>query len=555
MPDALEQIASELMGHFQKSGQLTQQICISTISRVSKIFSLSSMPQLSQLLPLLPPSAKKLLVKKPVRSASGVQVLAVMCRPHRCPHQVKTGKNCTYCGGGADSDFNYSSQSYTGYEPTSMRAIRARYDPIEQTKVRLNQLRELGHDSGKYEVVLMGGTFMSLPQEYRESFICGILQGITGHVSTDLSEQIQFAARSSCKMVALTLETRPDYCEPRHLAQMLRYGTTRLEIGVQSVYQDVIAAVNRGHTIRSVVRCFGQSRDAGFKMIAHMMPNLVHTSVNRDLWGFRELFESLKFRPDGLKVYPTLVIRGTELYEQWRQEKYTRNYPHHTLINLLADILSIIPPYVRIYRIMRDIPLPLITSGVEAANLRELALAELTRRGQFSMEIRQREAGISQATSEEIERKTGLDRGFTDFKTHKLEVVRRDYAAGGSVETFISAEQPGGVGCHPPILVGLLRLRQMPLGKRKGGSIRKELQGRVSIIREVHVYGSAVGVNERGFGEQHRGIGRLLVEEACQVAKNEHHSAKLVVISGVGTREYYQKLGFVLDGVYMSKML
>lgn len=169
---------------------------------------------------------------------------------------------------------------------------------------------------------------------------------------------------------------------------MLRYGTTRLEIGVQSVYQDVIAAVNRGHTMRSVYRCFGQARDAGFKIISHMMPNLVHTSVERDLWGFKELFENCRLRPDGMKIYPTLVIRGTELYEQWRTYKYTRDYPHHVLINLLANVMQIVPPYVRIYRIMRDIPLPLITSGVDCSNLRELALAELARRGQFSMEIR-----------------------------------------------------------------------------------------------------------------------------------------------------------------------
>lgn len=162
---------------------------------------------------------------------------------------------------------------------------------------------------------------------------------------------------------------------------MLRCGTTRLEIGVQSVYPDVIAAINRGHTVRSVIRCFGQSRDAGFKIICHMMPNLVHTTPQRDIRGFRELFTSIKFRPDGLKIYPTLVIRGTPLYERWRTGKYTRDYTHEQLINLLADILYLTPPYVRIYRIMRDIPLPLITSGVDASNLRELALTELARRG------------------------------------------------------------------------------------------------------------------------------------------------------------------------------
>ncbi|KAH0570425.1 Histone acetyltransferase Elp3 [Spironucleus salmonicida] len=553
MTTPLEFIAEQIIQQYRSKGSVTKTFAIHVAAKTAEKFQLDTQPQLAQLLPLLPYSFHSILLKKPVRSASGVQVIAVMCKPHRCPQQAKTGSSCTYCGGGADSDFQYSSQSYTGYEPTSMRAIRARYDPVEQTRGRLEQLKSLGHDAGKYEVVLMGGTFMSLDQTYRDFFIKGIYQGITGYTAETVNEAVQNAEVSHQKLVALTIETRPDYCEPRHIAQMLRYGTTRLEIGVQSVYPDVIAHINRGHTSRATARCFGQSRDAGFKMIAHMMPNLPLTTVERDIRGFQELFTQIRYRPDGLKIYPTLVIRGTKLYEDWRTGKYKRRLPHNELIQLLADMLCITPPYVRIYRIMRDIPLPLVTSGVESANLREEALAELTRRGRVSMEIRQREVGIIGTKSAEMQRKFDVKNSF--FGRNQLEIVRRDYSCSGSIETFLSLEQPSDAK-NPPVLHGLLRLRLLPRGGKPAASgIRAELRGAVSLIREVHVYGQAVGVSKKSFSEQHRGVGKILIAEAEKIARIEHKSCKVTVIAGVGTRGYYSKWGYQLDGVYMSKMI
>jgi len=556
---AEREVIRRLLAVLEERGSLTQAAVSEAVASVAKANRLSGSITLSSVYAALTPEERLLLgrwlVRKPVRSGSGVQVIAVMCKPHRCPHQVKTGSSCRYCGGGPDSDFAYSTQSYTGFEPTSMRAIRARYDPTEQVRVRLEQLNAIGHSSNKIEVVLMGGTFLSTPRRYREFFISGIYAGLTGHQPTDpefaVPESILYASRSPVKCSALTIETRPDFCEPRHIANMLSYGTTRLEVGVQSVYPDVIADVNRGHTLRSVQRCFGQSKDAGFKMVAHIMPNLVFTGFRREIWGFRELFESCRLRPDGLKVYPTLVIRGTNLYERWRLGQYIRYIPTARTVQLLAILHAISPPWLRIYRIMRDIPLPLVTSGVESSNLRESALARLAQMGLISQEVRQREVGVG-ADYQESEKtnESTVDQG-------QVELLRRDYWANGGWETFLSIETPGGAmnGPSRSILHALLRLRRIPRG---GGArnlgLRPELRGAVSLVREVHVYGSALGVSQRGH-TQHQGYGRTLVREAERISREEHKSRKLAIIAGVGTREYYQKLGYSLDGPYMSRML
>lgn len=547
-----------LLQELESRGSLDHNVISAVSASVARAHHLSTSISLSSVYAALTPEEKLLLggwlTKKPIRSNSGVQVVAVMCKPHRCPHQVRTGSSCRYCGGGPDSDFAYSTQSYTGFEPTSMRAIRARYDPAEQVRVRMEQLSSLGHSSNKIEVVLMGGTFLSTPREYRERFIAGIYTGLTGHQpvnpNTAVPESISYASRSPVKCSALTIETRPDFCEPRHIASMLMYGTTRLEVGVQSVYPDVLADVNRGHTLRSVQRCFGQSKDAGFKMVAHMMPNLVFTGFRREIWGFRELFESCRLRPDGLKLYPTLVIRGTGLYERWRLGKYVRYVPTERTVQLLALVHAISPPWLRIYRIMRDIPLPLVTSGVESSNLRESALIRLAQMKLVSQEVRQREVGVGVDYEEQ-------DREGMERDSEHVEVLRRDYWANGGWETFLSVETPGHAMQRPEksVLHALLRLRRVPRGgSAQNLGLRPELRGAVSLVREVHVYGSALSVNRRGQA-QHQGYGRTLVAEAERIAREEHRSRKLAIIAGVGTREYYQKLGYSLDGPYMSRML
>ena len=347
-----------------------------------------------------------------------------------------------------------------------------------------------------------------------------------------VAEAITFSEQSRTKCIGITIETRPDYCLKPHLNEMLSYGCTRIEIGVQSIYEDVAKDTNRGHTVAAVCNSFQLAKDCGFKVVTHMMPDLPNTGRERDLEGMKEFFSNPMFRADGLKLYPTLVIRGTGLYELWKTGKY-KNYTPDDLVDVIAQILAMVPPWTRVYRIQRDIPMPLVTSGVDHGNLRELALKRMEELDLTCSDVRTREVGIKQ-----IHEQVNPD---------QVELIRRDYVANGGWETFLSYEDPVS-----DILIGLLRLRQV-----SSATFRPEMtQERCSIVRELHVYGSAVQVAARDPTKfQHQGYGTLLMEEAERISREEHGSAKLLVISGVGTRHYYRKLGYEIDGPYMSKKI
>jgi elongator complex protein 3 len=506
-------------------------------AQAAKKYKVQGIPRLSDILQSIPISHREHLLpylkSKPVRTASGVAVVAVMSKPHRCPHiNYTNGHVCVYCPGGPDSDFEYSTQAYTGYEPTSMRAIRARYDPFSQAKGRVAQLRGIGHEVDKVEYIVMGGTFMSLDKSYKDFFIRSLHDALSGHHSHSVEEAICYSEQSTTKCIGITIETRPDYCLKPHLDEMLSYGCTRIEIGVQSIYESVARETNRGHTVAAVCNSFHLAKDCGFKVVTHMMPDLPNTGLDRDLEGFKEYFENPMFRSDGLKLYPTLVIRGTGLYELWKTGRY-RNYTPEQLVELVAAVMAMVPPWTRVYRIQRDIPMPLVSSGVEHGNLRQLALARMKDLDLPCKDIRMREVGMKQIHEQ--------------VNPESVELLRRDYVANGGWETFLSYEDP-----EKDILIGLLRLR-----KASSVAFRPEIsEVPSSIIRELHVYGSAVAVNARDPVKfQHQGFGMLLMEEAERIAREEHGSKKLIVISGVGTRHYYRKMGFYLDGPYMSKML
>lgn len=505
--------------------------------QMSKKHRLNNQPPLTAIIAAVPEHYKKYilpkLIAKPIRTSSGIAVVAVMCKPHRCPHIAYTGNICVYCPGGPDSDFEYSTQSYTGYEPTSMRAIRARYDPFEQARGRVDQIKSLGHSVDKVEYIIMGGTFMSLPEDYRDGFISQLHNALSGYQGENVDEAVEAGEMSDIKCVGITIETRPDYCLDPHLSSMLRYGCTRLEIGVQSLYEDVARDTNRGHTVAAVAETFKLAKDAGFKVVSHMMPDLPNVGMERDLDQFREYFENPDFRTDGLKIYPTLVIRGTGLYELWRTGRY-KNYTPNALIDLVARILALVPPWTRIYRVQRDIPMPLVTSGVENGNLRELALSRMKDFGTTCRDVRTREVGINEVKHQ--------------IRPSQVELVRRDYTANGGWETFLAYEDP-----KQDILIALLRLRQCSASH----IFRPELRGQpTSLVRELHVYGSAVPVHARDPRKfQHQGYGTLLMEEAERIARMEHGSRKIAVISGVGVRSYYAKLGYTLEGPYMTKIL
>jgi elongator complex protein 3 len=383
------------------------------------------------------------------------------------------------------------------------------------------------------EYIVMGGTFLSLDREYKDYFIRNLHDALSGHTSHSVAEAIAFSEQSSThKCIGITIETRPDYCLRPHLDEMLSYGCTRIEIGVQSIYESVARETNRGHTVAAVSHSFHLSKDCGFKVVTHMMPDLPNCDLERDLDGFQQFFENPAFRPDGLKLYPTLVIRGTGLYELWKTGRY-HNYTPDQLVDLVATVLAMVPPWTRVYRIQRDIPMPLVTSGVEHGNVRELALARMRDLDLPCKDIRMREVGMKQI--------------HENVTPDHVELCRRDYVANGGWETFLSYEDP-----QKDILIGLLRLR-----KASEAAFRPEITSvPSSIVRELHVYGIAVAVSGRDPTKfQHQGFGMLLMEEAERIAREEHGSQKLVVISGVGTRHYYRKMGYELDGPYMSKTL
>ena len=530
---SISHVVTELMKAYDSGASLN---FTKLKSQAARKYKLQGIPKVADIIAALPHSHRDKLMpylrQKPVRTASGVAVVAVMSKPHRCPHIAMTGNVCVYCPGGPDSDFEYSTQAYTGYEPTSMRAIRARYDPFSQARGRVAQLKALGHAVDKVEYIVMGGTFMSLDRKYKDYFIRNLHDALSGHHSSTVEEAIKYSEQSTTKCIGITIETRPDYCLKPHLSEMLGYGCTRIEIGVQSVYESVARETNRGHTVASVCHSFHLAKDCGFKVVTHMMPDLPNTGLERDLEGFREFFENPAFRPDGLKLYPTLVIRGTGLYELWKTGRY-KNYTPEQLVELTASILAMVPPWTRVYRIQRDIPMPLVSSGVEHGHLRELALARMRDLDLPCKDVRTREVGMKQIHEQ--------------VNPENVELVRRDYVANGGWETFLAYEDP-----EKDILIGLLRLR-----KASSVAFRPEIsEVPSSIVRELHVYGTAVPVAGRDPTRfQHQGFGMLLMEEAERIAREEHGSEKLLVISGVGTRHYYRKMGYELDGPYMSKSI
>lgn len=545
---------SEIAQRIIEEHKQNKKIDVTGIMReLSRSYKLSMVPRMVDVISCIPSEYQDLIASlrvKPVRTASGVAVVAVMCIPHRCPHIALTGNICVYCPGGPDSSFEYSTQSYTGYEPTSMRAIRARYDPFDQARDRLRQLKNLGHSTDKVEYIIMGGTFMSLPDSYKNEFIMKLHDALSGHSSSTVEEAVRASAESKQKCVGITIETRPDYCLKPHLSKMLSYGCTRIEIGVQSVYEDVAKDTNRGHTVASVCECFSLAKDCGYKIVAHMMPNLPNVDKKRDYAQFVEYFDNPRFRSDGLKIYPTLVIKDTGLYELWKNDLY-RSYSPDELVEFIARILSYVPPWTRVYRVQRDIPMTLVSSGVERGNIRELALARMKDYKTKCRDVRTREVGIKNI--------------HEDVVPEEVALVRRDYAASDGWETFLSYED-----VRQDILIGLLRLRKCgsrtfrpelarkneEVEERHDGVHHNVYNGNCSIIRELHVYGSAVPVEHRHSERyQHRGFGSMLVCEAERIAREEHGSGKVAIISGVGTRKYYARLGYVLEGPYMVKYL
>lgn len=383
----------------------------------------------------------------------------------------------------------------------------------------------------------MGGTFLSTDPEYQTEFIKGALEGIIEQKTGSLEEAKVLAEKSKRRVIGITIETRPDYSKEKDVDRMLNYGTTRVEIGIQTLYNEIYRLVKRGHSTFDSKEAIRIAKDAGLKINAHMMPNLPGSNISKDLEMFDLLFSNSEYRPDMLKIYPTVVVKGTELYNWWKQTRYAP-YSDDELVSLIAQIKQKLPQYVRIQRIMRDIPANLIEAGCKKSNLRQLVQNRLIQLGHKCNCIRCREFGISNRTQL-------ID--DTSFKNVKL--YRFDYNASLGNEIFLSYENQ-----IENYLVGYLRLR-----KPSEFAHRPELNdGKTMIVREIKIVGELVPKDSKPsyFTQiQHRGYGKSLMENAEKISFEEFDAKKLAVISGIGARDWFYEMGYKPDGVYVSKIL
>lgn len=501
--------------------ELTHGQALSIMRKVASEFRLDTLPRNEHVMKYLRGAkSRRLFMVRPAKTASGVAVVAVMPQPYECPHG-----RCIYCPGGIEYN---TPLSYTGTEPATRAAQKFDYDPYKQVRNKIEQLVLRGHDTGKTEIVIVGGTFPFMPAGYQRYFAKSCYDALNGFISETLEQAIRINELAQDRCVGLTVETKPDYCREPHIDLMLELGVTRIEIGVQSLQGQVYTRVNRGHTLQDVVDAFRAARESGYKIVAHMMPGLPGSTPEKDVQDFRQLFANDAFKPDMLKIYPTLVIGGTGLYKLHADGKY-QAYDESDLVNIIAEAKKMLPRWVRIMRVQREIESNDIVAGPKSGNLRQLVLNKLSRDGLSCRCIRCRETGLQKRYPEKGD----------------IRLWREDYCASGGKEIFLSYEDTAG-----ETILGFLRLRKVSKPHRT------ELE-RSAVVRELHVYGQAVGVGRKDVGEsyQHLGYGSKLLREAEDIARTELAVEKVVVISAVGTREYYKKLGYRQDGPYVSKVI
>ncbi len=532
------------------------------------------------------------LKTKPMRTGSGVAVIATMTAPFACPHGT-----CTYCPGGPNSAFGTVPQSYTGKEPSTMRAIRNRYDPYLIVMNRLEQYVVMQHIPEKVEQIIMGGTFLSFPEVYRDRYIkysykamndfgklfydengnidielfkkFFMLPGDIHNVErrkelqdkifnmkdrivgkenvnetsyifvgkkkeVNLDEEKKLNEKAKIKCVAQCIETKSDICFEEHINDALNYGCTRIELGVQTTYPEVLDKLNRGHTHEDTLKAIQLMKDSFLKVGFHMMPGLPGQTRDMEIENFKRLFRDEEWMPDALKIYPCMVFPGTKLWDDWKSGKF-KPIEAQEAAEIIAEVKQYVQPYCRIMRVQRDIPSFQVDAGVKKTNLRQDVDEFLLKKKIVCRCIRCREP------------KAGNTARKLDYTSVKINVMK--YKSSGGTEYFISADD-----MKNDTLIGFCRLR-VPYKP-----FRPEITPSSVGIRELHVYGTSVAIGKENLvtkeeSSQHRGWGKRLLEEAERIAKEEIHAKKILVISGVGVKEYYRKLGYVDDGIYVSKEL
>jgi len=497
--------------------------------QLCKKYNLRTIPRDSEILANLPSDqwenglAFSLLRKKSTRTLSGVAVIAAMTSPEACPHG-----QCIPCPGGPHRN---TPQSYTGYEPAAMRACCHNFDPYRQVRSRIEQLHAIGHATDKVDFIIMGGTFTARLPAYQQWFVKRCYDALNTQRSQTVQQAKKKNETASSRCIGLTVETRPDWFRLQHVDHVLNLGATRVELGVQTIDDQVLSIIGRGHTVSDSIAATRLAKEAGLKVCYHMMPGLPGSSEKKDLDSFRSIFTDERFKPDMIKIYPTLIVQGTKLYDLWSEGKYDPLSTEQAS-QLIATIKKDVPEWVRIQRIQRDIPAQQISAGIKKSNLRQYVEAEMQKHHTSCRCIRCREVG--HATGDKIRNLT--NRSF--------DCVRRQYRASGGDEFFISLEDS-----TQEILIGYVRLRDITTPHRP------ELQEEpCMMIRELKVLGREASLGQRTTeAYQHRGYGKQLLSEAERICFEEIGKKRLFVLSGAGVKPYYRKLGFSDDGVYLVK--
>jgi elongator complex protein 3 len=481
---------------------------------------------------------ENILITRKIRTQSGVAVVAVLTKAYPCP-----GK-CLYCPDEKDMP-----KSYLSNEPAVMRAIDSKFNPYKQVQNRLRSLELNGHKTDKIELIVMGGTFSYLPKKYQEKFITECFRACNDYpkrgtrianreTQNILAHEQKRNEKSQRRIIGLTLETRPDYIDAEEILNFRQLGCTRVELGVQSIYDDVLKLNKRGHDIQQTIAATKLLKNAGFKINYHMMPGLLGSSFKKDIQMFSDLFSKQEFQPDMLKIYPTVVVKNCALYSLWKNKKYLP-LNDSTFEKMILEIKNkIIPPYVRIARLVRDIPTTSIVAGPTLSNLRQIIIPKSK-----CPCIRCREVGADFSVSD------------------KIILDRIDYDASDGQEIFLQY-----VSENKKKLFALLRLRIPAVhdvethcnASLRCNTIYKLLPAlkNAALVREVHTYGKMTQIDKSAKDSpQHIGLGKKLILEAEKIAREEFGLQKIAIISGVGVRDYYRKLGYKLQNTYLTKRL
>jgi elongator complex protein 3 len=502
----------------------------------------------------------------PTRTLSGVAPLAVLTKPFPCPGR------CVFC----PSDVRMP-KSYLANEPGCQRAQANRFDPYLQAWNRLAAFRAMGHSTAKVELIVLGGTWSFYPESYQVWFATRLFEAlndfgagvdrrteveswaadvaartrgprgydaiVAAHLRASEGELVParergdwsaLAAaqraneRAGARCVGLALETRPDHVTREEVLRLRRLGATKVQLGIQSLDDAVLAANQRGHDVATTRNAVALLRGAGFKIHAHWMANLLGATAVGDRADFARLFDDPAIRPDELKLYPCSLVETAELVQHHARGEW-RAYTRDELLPLVADCLAAIPRWCRATRVIRDIPSQDIVTGSKETNLREAAEALLRERGAALQEIRAREVRALARDKEPLalhETRYATSIG----EEHFLEFV----TASDRIAAFARLSLPSDASAHAA-----------PIDELRGAAL----------LREVHVYGAAADFSERAANKaQHAGLGANLVQRAAQLAR-EHGFTKLAVISAVGTREWYRRQHFSDGDLYQHLAL